>query len=147
MSVATVAGRFEFPAQQVWDYISWHGMGRLAGEDGPFKRVDFSGDKPAVGITKYVHLAQGLPVCERLEFVDEGAYTYRYRIIDDGDLPITDYAGYVRVAPCEPNACHLKIECHYTPVSVSAQEWSDLWSSLEYAVMDQIRARLAAEAA
>lgn len=140
MAVATIAERIEAPAQYVWDYISWHGVARLNG--GLFKRIDFFGDTLAVGITKQVHLAEGLPITERLEAFDEQDYSYRYRVTDGGPLPVTDYSGYVRVTPCGPDACYLKIECDYTPVTVTAEEWANTWRAMEHGIMEQIRATL-----
>lgn len=147
MAIATVATRFPFPAREVWNYVSWHGLGRLASADGPFRKVEVDGERAIVGATRRIHLAAGMPVVERLEEIDEGAFTYRYRIVDEGDLPITDYAGYVRVAPGGAEACHLKFECQFTPISVSSEEWTGLWSTMEHAVMEHIQTRLATASA
>jgi hypothetical protein len=140
MPVVTVAERVDAPAEQVWDYINWHGVARLEG--GLFQKVEFFGDSPVVGVTKRLHLADGLPVLERLEAIDERERSYRYRVLDDGDLPITDYCGYVRVSPCGPASCYLKIECQFTPVDVTEAEWAEIWSAMERSLIDQIRAQL-----
>lgn len=137
MAVATVAEYINAPAQQVWEHISWHGVANLEG--GLFQRIEFFGDEPVVGITKMLHLAEGLPVLERLEAVDEADRTYRYRVIDEGDLPVTDYCGYVRVTPCGPDACHVKIESSFTPVSVTEQQWVATWTGMEQSLIAQIR--------
>jgi hypothetical protein len=140
MPIVTVAERVEAPAQTVWEYINWHGVARLEG--GLFQKIEFFGDKPEVGVTKRLHLADGLPILERLEAMDEAERTYRYRVLDNGDLPITDYRGYVRVGACGPAACCVKIECEFTPVDVTAQEWTEIWSGMERALIDQICAQL-----
>lgn len=141
MPVATVAERIEAPADAVWDHISWHGVERLTG--GLFKRIEFFGDTPEVGITKRLHLAEGLPVLERLEAVDEADRTYRYRVIDCGSMPIMDYSGYVRVTPCGPDACFLKIECEFTPVLVTEEEWAETWRAMEMSLIEQVRGLVA----
>lgn len=137
MPNVTVAEHVKAPAQAVWELINWHGVARLEG--GLFKRIEFFGDTPVVGITKLIHLAEGLPVLERLESVDEDDRTYRYRVIDEGDLPVTDYCGYVRVTPCGPSACHVKIECSFTPVAVTEQQWAETWTAMEQSIIAQIR--------
>lgn len=142
MPVATVAEHIAAPADRVWDHINWHGVQRLTG--GLFQRIEFFGDTPEPGVTKRLHFAEGLPVLERLEWVDEGDRSYRYRVIDCGSLPVTDYAGYVRVTPCGPDACFLKIESEFTPVLVTAEEWSATWCAMEASLIDQIRALVVA---
>lgn len=142
MPVVTIAEHIAAPADAVWDHISWHGVQRLTG--GLFQRIEFFGDTPEAGITKRLHLAEGLPVLERLEWVDEGERSYRYRVIDGGSLPVTDYCGYVRVTPCGPKACFLKIESEFTPVLVTAEEWFATWRAMELSLIGQIRALLVA---
>lgn len=137
MPIVTVAERVEAPAQVVWEHINWHGVAKLEG--GLFKRIEFFGDTPIVGVTKRIHLEEGLPILERLESVDEDDRTYRYRVIDEGDLPVTDYSGYVRVAPCGPAACHVKIESMFTPVAVTEQQWTETWTAMEHSLIAQIR--------
>ena len=137
MPIVTVAEHIAAPADRVWDHISWHGLQRLTG--GLFQRIEFFGDMPEPGITKRIHFAEGMPVLERLESVDECDRTYRYRVIDAGSLPVTDYSGYVRVTPCGPDACHLKIECEFTTVLVTETEWGTTWRAMESSLIDQIR--------
>lgn len=137
MPIVTLAEHVKAPAQAVWEHINWHGVAKLEG--GLFKRIEFFGDTPVVGITKLIHLAEGLPVLERLEAVDEKDRTYRYRVIDEGDLPVTDYCGYVRVTPCGPAACHVKIECSFTPVAVTEEQWAEIWTAMERSIIAQIR--------
>lgn len=145
MAIVTVTQRIEAPAEAVWNLISWHGVGQLAG-GALFKKIVFFGDSLEVGITKQLHLAEGLPVLERLESFDAADRTYRYRVIDSGSLPVTDYAGYVRVTPCGPEACHVKIECSYTGVEVSDAEWHRLWTKMELGLIDEVRSVLAGAA-
>lgn len=142
MPAVHVAERIDAPADVVWDHISWHGVARLSGV---FKSIEFFGDEPRVGVTKRLHLAEGLPVVERLEEIDEAERTYRYRVIDGGSLPVTDYRGYVRVTPCGPDACHLLIECRYVPVTVTSEEWAETWTALESGIIDAVRAAIGLE--
>lgn len=140
MAIVTVAERVDLPASQVWDHISWHGVARLEG--GLFKRIEFFGDRPDIGVTKRLHLAEGPPVTERLEAFDADDRAYRYRVIDEGPLSVTDYRGSVRVTPCGPDACHVTIECRYTPVSVTAEQWAETWTAMERGLIDEIRAAI-----
>lgn len=141
MAVVTVAERIAFPADAVWEHINWHGVAKLTG--GLFKKIDFFGDTPKVGITKRLHLAEGLPLLERLEALNEEDRTYNYQVIDMGSLPITDYRGCVSVTPAGPDACYLKIACEYTPVTVSAEEWATTWSAMESGLIEEIRMAIA----
>lgn len=137
MAFATLAEHIAAPADIVWDHINWHGVERLSG--GLFERIEFFGTAVEPGVTKRLHFAEGLPVLERLESVNEADRTYRYRVIDCGSLPVTDYSGYVRVTPCGPEACYVKIESEFTPVHVTVEEWIATWCSMESSLIDQIR--------
>lgn len=144
MPIITVAERIEAPADAVWDHINWHGVERLTG--GLFKAVAFFGDLPEPGVTKRLYFESGLPVLERLEWVDAEDRAYGYRVIDAGSLPVTDYTGYVRVTPCGSGACYLKIESEFTPVLVSEEEWKATWRAMELSLIDQVRALVCAPA-
>ncbi|MEO7468156.1 MAG: SRPBCC family protein [Pseudomonadota bacterium] len=140
MAIATLAERFDVPADDVWQYVCWHGVAKLAQYSGAFfKGIEFQGDTPEVGITKTIYPLEGLPIHERLESLDAENRSYRYRLIDVGSLPITDYRGYVRVTPAGPDACHLKIECEYTAVEVSDERWAEIWLEMETSLVNEIR--------
>ena len=144
MAVVTLAERIEAPADAVWDYVCWHGVAKLDQYSGGFfKKIEFQGDEPKVGITKTIYPHDGLPISERLESLDVADRTYRYRLADVGSLPITDYRGYVRVTPAGPDACHLKIECEFTAVEVSEAEWIETWLAMETQLVTEIRRALA----
>ena len=104
MGKAHVVRRFNVPAETLWSYLSWRGMEKLAG-GGFFKRVVFEGEGAEVGATKWIHLPEGPPIRERLEWLDAAGYAYGYRVVDSGPLPITDYVGELRITPCGPAAC------------------------------------------
>lgn len=139
MARATLARKFAAPADAVWQYVRWHGVAKLAQYSGDFfEKIEFDSDVEQVGITKTIYPFGGHPILERLEELNADDRSYRYRLLDVGDLPITDYCGYVRVAPAGPHACHLKIECDYTPVDVTASEWERTWTEMETSLMDEI---------
>jgi hypothetical protein len=143
MAIVTLAERIEAPAASVWDFVCWHGVAKLAQYSGGFfRKIEFQGDEPKVGITKTIYPHDGLPIHERLEELDIADRSYRYRLIDVGSLPITDYRGYVRVTPAGPDACHLKIECEFTAVEVSDEEWMAIWRAMETQLVNEIRAAL-----
>lgn len=139
MARATLARKFAAPADAVWQYVRWHGVAKLDQYSGDFfEKIEFDGDVEEVGITKTIYPFGGHPILERLEELDAEERSYRYRLLDVGDLPITDYCGYVRVTPAGPRACHLKIECDFTPVDVTAAEWERIWTEMETSLMDEI---------
>jgi hypothetical protein len=138
MGQAYVLRRFAAPAQSVWDLMSWRGMGRLAGEHGLFAAVEFESDGDVVGATKRVHLRSGLPLRERLEWLDEAGLGYGYRLLDCGSLPVTDYEGAVRVTACGQNACVAVIRCRFLGVSVDDATWAEEWKTMETGVLDRV---------
>lgn len=139
MPTATIVRRFSAPADAVWQYVRWHGVAKLEQYSGAmFARIDFDGDIEQPGIIKTVYPHEGHPIVERLDEVNAADRTYRYRLLDVGSMPITDYTGYVRVTPAGPDACHLKIECNFTPVDVTEQEWREIWFGIETELMNEI---------
>lgn len=143
MGTATVTAKIAAPARAVWECISWEGSARLVGRS-LFKKVEFERPGSQPGAIKWWFLEGTEPVRERLEWIDEADMAYRYRVIDGGALPVTDYVGYVRVTPCGARACHLKIEAQYTAVEVGDDEWRDLWVRMESGLIDDIRELLQA---
>ncbi|PZU50169.1 MAG: SRPBCC family protein [Sphingomonas sp.] len=145
MAVVTLAERIEAPADKVWHYVGWHGVADLDQYSGAlFQKIEFFGDKPAPGIIKIIYPVNGLPVHERMESYDAETRTYRYSLLDVGSLPITDYRGLVKVTPAGPTACHVKIECEFTAVDVSEEEWRSTWLAMETALLREVRARVTA---
>lgn len=139
MATVTLARKFAAPADAVWQYVRWHGVAKLDQYSGDFfEKIEFDGDVEKVGITKTIHPFGGPPILERLEELNAEERTYRYRLLDVGDLPVTDYRGYVRVTPAGPDACHLKIECDYTAVGVTDAAWAQTWTEMETSLMDEI---------
>lgn len=139
MASATIARKFSAPADAIWDYVRWHGVAKLDQYSGDFfEKIEFDGDVEKVGITKTIYPFNAQPIHERLEELNVDERCYRYRLLDVGDLPVTDYCGYVRVTPCGPHACHLLISCDFTPVGVTAAEWEETWSQMESSLMDEI---------
>lgn len=140
MTVATFTQRFEAPAERVWDYVRWHGVARLEQYSGAFfEKIEFQGDAEEPGVTKRIYPHDALPILERLEEVDASDFTYRYRLLDVGSLPITDYRGYVRVTPAGPRACFLLLECEFVAVDVSDDEWIAMWRDIETNLVNEIR--------
>ncbi|MCG2842625.1 SRPBCC family protein [Sandaracinobacter sp. RS1-74] len=143
MGLLILAERIEAPADAVWRYVGWHGVAELDQYSGGlFRRIEFHGDEPSVGIVKIIHPIEGLPIHERMDAFDAGTRTYRYSLLDVGSLPVTDYRGLVKVTPAGPDACHLKIECQFTAVGVTEEAWSDTWFAMERGLLAEIRARV-----
>jgi hypothetical protein len=139
MSIVGLATRIEAPARAVWDHISWEGMRCLAGGR-LIERVEFAEPRNQVGSLKTYYIATGLPVVVKLLELDDAAMTYRYRIVDDGSaLPGTDYVGCLRITPCGPQACHLKIEASVTPIGVTEEEFRRIWTEMEWINVNDVR--------
>ena len=135
--------RFEVPAETLWEYISWIGVEKLAeGDDDSVAGVEFEGRSNNPGSIRIVHQANGPSVHERLEEYNEEDRFYRYRVIDSGTLPVTDYVGTVRVTPCGPDACMLKITCASLPIMVTEDEWRRHWEGLQDGYYEFMRERI-----
>ena len=65
----------------------------------------------------------------------------RYRLVDTGPFPLTDYSGVVVVTPAG-NGCCLKFGHEATLVDVSEDEWRTSWLAIELQVFDFIRRKL-----
>jgi ketosteroid isomerase-like protein len=140
MGKAQVVRRFNVPAETLWSYLSWRGMEKLAG-GGFFKRVVFEGEGAEVGATKWIHLPEGPPIRERLEWLDAAGYAYGYRVVDSGPLPITDYVGELRITPCGPAACDVVIRNSFVGVTTD-DGWGREWETIENSLLDEIEAQL-----
>ena len=141
MTVVAITRRIEAPADLAWEHLSWRGLERLAG--GVFRRLEFGNTSAVPGSVRRIHLGDSSSVLETLEEIDETHRMYRYRVIDDGPLPVTDYQGYVRVTPAGTGACNVKFESRATPVGVSDDAWRAIWLEMENNVLDELTARLA----
>tara|TARA_R100001244_G_scaffold6593_1_gene7750 strand:- start:5038 stop:5481 length:444 start_codon:yes stop_codon:yes gene_type:complete len=142
MGKAKVTRRIESPAKLVWESLSWFGMEVLAGGS-LFSRVDFHESQLRPGITKTLHVNDGLPLCERLEWINESDMTYGYRVVDTGSLPVTDYQGRVRVTPAGPDACNVIISSTFSGVGISDTEWSEMWIEIEQSLLTAVECHIA----
>lgn len=141
MTIIAVARRFDAPADIVWSYLNWRGLEKLAG--GVFRRVDFVEGRSSDESLRRIYLGEGPPVIERLVDIDEHERSYRYQVVDEAALPVTDYLGFVRVAPCGEGACHVKIESSATPVSTTIEAWTETWLAMENAIFNQLAEQIA----
>lgn len=120
---AEQAELIEAPAAKVWAMLNWRGIAKSM--EGLVKKVEYSehDGRPVRTFT----LAEGWPVSERLERSNDADMHYYYRVIDNGNLPWTDYLGQIRVVPSGPNACSVKFQARFTPVGASADECEQLY--------------------
>lgn len=141
MACFETATRFDVPAQRVWAFVSWDGMPRLV-DGGFFTRAEFpAGPQIVPGALRRVHLREGPPFVERLEeYRPEDGY-YRYRLVDTGPLPLTDYTGVVAVTPAGSGCC-LKFGHTATLVGIDESGWREAWLAIEQQVFDFIRSRV-----
>jgi hypothetical protein len=143
MGVGVLAVRVNAPADLVWDHLSWEGMQKLCG--GPlYEAVEFDTPRNRVGSTKTYRMKDGAPLRVKLLEVDEVERNYRYRLIDNGSLPVTDYVGYVRVTPCGPEACHVNFRVEFHAVGMTDAEFHALWMHMETLEIEDVRRRVEA---
>jgi hypothetical protein len=139
MGTVGLATRIEAPARVAWNHISWEGMKCLAGGR-LIQRVEFAEPRNRVGSLKTYYVPGRLPVVVKLLEIDDEEMMYRYRIVDDGDaLPGTDYVGYLRITPCGPQACHLKIENSFTAIGVTEEEYKRVWTEMEWINVNDVK--------
>lgn len=141
MASFEIAARFDAPAERVWSFVSWDGMPVLT-KGGFFTKTEFpAGTQIVPGALRRVHLPDGPPFVERLEEIVPEDFYYRYRLVDTGALPITDYSGVVRVTPAGSGCC-LKFGHQCTLLESDATSWLQAWSAIEQQVFDFIRRSL-----
>lgn len=141
MGSAQVTIRIEVPAPEAWACLSWFGVAKLA-EGTLFGKVEFEGETATPGAIRVLHLHNALPVRERLESVSEEDMTTVYRVVDSGSMPVIDYVGQARVTPCGPKACHVKINCSFSAVGITDEDWQIQWESMERQLVEDLRDRL-----
>ncbi|PZU50166.1 MAG: SRPBCC family protein [Sphingomonas sp.] len=137
MALFETAARFDAPAPLVWSYVSWDGMPKLV-EGGFFTSADFpAGPEIRPGALRRLSTPDG-SFTERLEDYRAADFTYRYRMVDTGPFPLTDYEGIVAVTPAGSGCC-LKFGHSATLIGLSAAEWETGWLAIEASVFDFIR--------
>lgn len=139
MATFETAARFDAPAQEVWSFVNWQGMPRLT-EGGFFTSATFP-DGPEIrpGALRRVTTPDGGAFVEELVEQSEGRiFVCRYRLVDTGPFPLTDYNGVVVVTPAGDGCC-LKFGHTATLVDVSEDDWRRSWLEIENQVFDFIR--------
>lgn len=141
MASFEIATRFDAPAEVVWGFVSWDGMPRLTA-GGFFTKAEFpAGTQIVPGALRRVHVPEGPPFTERLEEYRPEDFYYRYRLVDTGPFPLTDYTGVVAVTPAGAGCC-LKFGHSATLIGIDETSWREMWSGIEQQVFDFIRKSL-----
>lgn len=140
MGQARVFRKFAASSDAVWQFMSWRGMKAMAGK-GLFAAVEFESDRDEPGATKRITMISGATVRERLEWVDEAARAYSYRILDTGGIPVANYEAIVRVTGLGPAASAVVISCSFVAIEASDDEYAVIWTDME----DQLLAQIAGE--
>lgn len=142
MASFEVAARFDAPAEAVWSFVNWQGMPQLTG-GGFFTSATFpEGPEIRAGALRRVTTPDGAAFVEELIEESEGRIFFqRYRLVDTGPLPLTDYEGVVVVTPAGDGCC-LKFGHTATLVDVAENEWRSSWLSIEHQVFEFIRQAL-----
>lgn len=128
-------------ADVVWPYVAWESL-ELMLPGGLFQGVVYDGREPTPGATRRVQLAGGLDVVEQLIEQDAAARRVRYRMIDLGAAPLSEYEGDVVVTPRGPRACALRFACRYYPLSDDAPDFAPMYREMQRAFVAFIRSQV-----
>jgi len=117
-------------------------MAKLTG-GGFFTSAEYPGGNSTIpGAIRRVTTPDGAAFVEELIEETEGrTFFQRYRLVDTGPFPLTDYEGVVVVVPAGTGCC-LKFAHTATMVGVSEEEWRRSWLAIEGQVFDFIRKSL-----
>jgi hypothetical protein len=135
------AARLAAPAQEVWRYVAWENL-ELMLPGGLFEAVHYQDRRPREGALRRVRMAGGLEVVERLEHQDAAERRMRYRMIDLGDAPLSEYEGDVLVTPKGPQACAVRFACRYYPLDQEADDFAPAYLAMQRAFVDYIRSQV-----
>lgn len=128
-------------ADAVWPYVAWECL-ELMLPGGLFQGVVYERREPTPGATRRVQLAGGLDVVEQLIEQDATARRVRYRMIDLGAAPLSEYEGDVVVTPRGPRACALRFACRYYPLSDDAPDFAPMYREMQRAFVAFIRSQV-----
>lgn len=115
-----IARRVEAPADTVWALVGAFGSDTLT--RGYVEKVEVEGE--GLGAVRTYHTVErlgGAAVRQRLDILDPVDRVIGYRMVDNGSVPWTDYAGVIRVTPCGPGACAVSMHLHYIPFGADEQ--------------------------
>lgn len=138
---AVVTARIAAPAERVWPFLRWESL-ELMLPGGFFQHVAYDERRPIAGATRTITLGDGRKIRERLETIVAADLAYSYRIIDTADFPLAEYVGDVRVTPAGREACSLRFACAFTPLGISADAWRAIYTDMQNANIDFIRAQV-----
>lgn len=141
MLTAFYAEPIAAPADAVWRFIAWENM-ELMLPGGLFLGVVYGDRAPVAGATRRVQLAGGLDVVEQLVSQDATERRVRYRMIDLGAAPLSEYEGDVLVTARGPDACALRFSCRYHPLSDEAPDFAPMYREMQRAFVAYIRSQV-----
>ena len=128
--------RINASADKVWPFIDWLGTKKLVlamtiekndiSQATNVEKMDIDGDK--IGSIRTVHFEGGNIIKSQLVERDIANKYYRYRMLDTGDFPFTEYMNQIWVTPCGPDSCEYKCKLTLSPKKgVSAKDLLDSW--------------------
>lgn len=122
MAHSEVTDEIAAAAEDVWEFFGWRiederlrqmaEMGALPGA------VSWSGNQP--GATRTISMAGGGELVERLEAIDTANFSYSYRIIEPGPLPVSGYLGHVEVTATGSGSSSIKFSADFNEESYEA---------------------------
>lgn len=129
------------PAAAVWRYVAWENL-ELMLPGGLFQGVVYETREAAPGATRRVRLAGGLDVVEQLIEQDAAARRLRYRMIDLGAAPLSEYEGEALVTPRGEGACAIRFACRYYPLGEDAPDFAPTYREMQRAFVAFIRGQV-----
>ncbi len=105
MATVSVTKTITAPATEVWAFVSeWGGTHKWIPGVGP---VTVVGDGPGATRSADLDPATGFPgrITERLDAFDPDRMHFRYRVIGDSPIPITDYVAEMAVTDRGDGTC------------------------------------------
>ena len=136
MAHMSLGRRVELPARKVWE-----GVTSLLSPDNPDRdkilaRLDFDIRIEGRGVGQMIYTELRNPtllgvighIVERLEEWDPERRFMRYRIIDNGPLPVTDVLLSFKVTAHGASASSYRYEAEFTPVSATEEEIRTLFT-------------------
>jgi hypothetical protein len=135
-----VRASFTAPPSEVWELVRWENAEVLE-RAGFFTRVDYADRTARPGAERTMDGSAG-SVRERLERLGPEPFTYTYRIVDAGPLPLRSYVGVVRVEPEGAAGSRLTVRSTFEVAGVTEAEWLASYDGMQRARFEYIRSQV-----
>lgn len=135
MANAELGMLIDAPADKVWQIIAGPKLEELITSLYADK-TEFEGSGEGAILT--TTLKTGGTVRERIESIDNEERSLKYRVIDNGPWPYTNYHGEMRVTPSGRDACSVSFQCSFVPVGMEEEQSRRFWLEHNKAVINKL---------